>query len=88
MSVATVTRGYAPRGDATRSSYLGYPLEITNGDVSIFDRSGRKIATVASVGAARLFIRGYRREPDLHATKAEPTNDPAKVLVGSDNKGA
>ena len=55
-----------PRDD----NYLGYPLEVTNRDVTVRDKQGRKLATVASMSAARQFLRGYRRDPSL--VKAEP----------------
>lgn len=78
-----MTRVYAPRGDSTHMSLLGYPIEVTNRDVTIFDkRSGVKLATVAGIPTARRFLKGYRNE----TVKAEPANDPAKVLAGSDKE--
>lgn len=76
-------RHYAPRGGKTTASYLGYPLEITNSDITIRDkRTGMKLATVASMPAARRFLRGYRRE----TVKAEPAASPVKATAGSDKE--
>lgn len=82
MTVAK--RHYSPRGDSVRTTLRGYPVEVTNRDVTISDRQGRKLATVASIGAARRFLRGYRREPSL--VKAEPVANPAKATTGSDKE--
>jgi hypothetical protein len=46
------------------SSYLGFPLEITDRTVTVFDKRGRRLVTVARIGAARRFIKGYRRVPE------------------------
>lgn len=83
--MTAVSRYYAPRGDSVQTAYLGYALEVTNRDVTVRDKTGRKLVTVASIGAARRFLRGYRRDVPV---KAEPANVPVKVLVGSDNQGA
>lgn len=70
--------------DRVDMTYLGYPLEITNRDVTVRDQQGRKLVTVTSIRAARNFVKGYRRGPSL--VKAEPANVPAKVLAGSDKR--
>lgn len=72
-----MTRAYAPRGDRVETTYLGYPLEITNSDVTIYDKHGRKLATVASGSAARRFIRGYRRTPSNVEATARPREESA-----------
>jgi hypothetical protein len=59
--------------DRCRSSYLGYPLEITDRDVTVYDQHDRKLVTVTSIGAARLFIRGYRRVPANTETRRSPS---------------
>lgn len=83
--MTAATRHYAPRGDKTTATYLGYPLEITNRDVTVRDKHGRKLVTVASIPAARNFIRGYRRGPSL--VKAEPAAKPAtEKTAGSDKE--
>jgi len=81
--VSTV-RHYSRRGESASLSYLGFPLEIHNSDVTVRDKQGRKLATVATFSAAHNFIRGYRREPSL--VKAEPVANPAKATTGSDKE--
>lgn len=76
MSAAAVER--------VHMSYLGYQLEITNRDVTVRDKDGRKLITVASIGAARRFLRGYRRGPSN--VKAEPAATPLKATTGSDKE--
>lgn len=41
--------------------YLGYPLVITERDVTVYTLDGREIATVPSISTARRIIRGYRK---------------------------
>lgn len=53
-------RTYSPRGDRVDSTYLGFPLEITNRDITVRDKHRRKLVTVTSMRAARRFIKGYR----------------------------
>ena len=45
-----------------QTSYLGFPLHVTDTTVTVLDKTGREIGTVGSVKQARLFVRGYRRE--------------------------
>ena len=54
-------RPAAVRGDRTTSSYLGFPLLITNTEVVVSTPTGRRIGRVPSVKQARLLVRGYRR---------------------------
>ena len=69
-----------------RISYLGYPLEVTDRDVTVFDKQGRKLVTVASFGAARRFIKGYRRTPTN--VEAAPLPQPGERETASVNEGA
>lgn len=66
------------------SSYLGYPLEISDAEIVVRDRRGRKLVTVQSLPAARNFIRGYRRTP----SNVEPTATHARATAGSLDEGA
>lgn len=43
------------------SSYLGYPLLISDADVLVYTPAGRRMCSAASVKQARLLIRAYRR---------------------------
>jgi hypothetical protein len=47
--------------EAERSSYLGYPLIVTDRKITVFTPALRKITEVSSVKQARLVVRGYRR---------------------------
>jgi hypothetical protein len=73
------SRGRRPRVTAAacaRSSYLGFPLEITDRTVAVFDKRGRRLVTVASIGAAHRFIRGYRRVPStIEAAPLHPAGE-------------
>lgn len=74
----------AQTAERVRSSYLGFPLEITDAGVRIFDKPGRRvIATVGEVSVARKLIRGYRRIP----SNVEPTATHAMATVGSLSEG-
>jgi hypothetical protein len=58
------------------SSYLGFPLAITDRAVTVFDKRGRRLVTVASIGAAHRFIRGYRRvPPTIEAAPLHPAGE-------------
>lgn len=46
---------------AAHGRYLGYPLKITEREVTVYTHDGREIATVPSISTARRVIRGYRR---------------------------
>lgn len=56
----------APRsqqlGARERTSFLGFPVEISDRDVVVFTPDGDRICTTTSVKQARLIVRGYRRE--------------------------
>ena len=73
-----MTRAYSPRGDRCRTTLLGYPIEIRNSNVAIFDKRNPsvKLATVPSMGAARRFLRGYRSQSTVEAT-AQPRKERA-----------
>jgi len=43
------------------SSYLGYPLLISETEVTVYTPAHRRLGRVASVKQARLLVRGYRR---------------------------
>lgn len=50
--------------DAERTTYLGFPILITNRDITIFDPlSGRVLEVLRSMRSVRVFIRGYRNAP-------------------------
>lgn len=51
----------ALRVPSVDTTYLGYPLTITDTTVTVRGRDGRQLGTVRSVKEARLFVRGYRR---------------------------
>lgn len=70
--------------ELVRSSYLGFPLEITDAEIVVRDRHGRKLVTVQTLSAARRFCRGYRRIP----SNVEPTATHARATAGSDSEGA
>lgn len=44
------------------TSYLGYPIIITDRNVTVIAPDGRRVGHTTSVKQARLLIRGYRRE--------------------------
>lgn len=69
--------------DHVWSRYRGYDLLVTDRDVTVY-RHSRRLARVASIGAARRFIRGYHRD----TVNAEPTASLAKATAGSDSEGA
>jgi hypothetical protein len=70
--------------DRVSSSYLGFPLEITDTGVRVTDKRGRLLVTVAEISSARRFIRGYRRIP----SNVEPTALTRMVTAGSLSEGA
>jgi hypothetical protein len=43
------------------TTYLGYPLVITETQVTVRTKDGRRIGYATSVKQARLIVRGYRR---------------------------
>lgn len=43
------------------TSYLGYPLLITDSFVTVRSPEGRKLASLTSVSKARRFVKDYRR---------------------------
>jgi hypothetical protein len=53
--------GFGDLHDRCSSSYLGYPLLISEYSVVVSTPAGRRIGRVPSVKQARLLIRGYRR---------------------------
>lgn len=71
--IAAPEDGYNSR---ETSSYLGYPIEITDREVTVFDKHGRRLVKVASIGAARRFITGYRRFPaNAEAAPLQPAGE-------------
>lgn len=82
-----MTRAYSPRGASTRMKLVGYPIEIGNSSVTIFDkrRPAVKLATVPSLRAARLFLRGYRRTPSNVEATARPRQE---IAAASTKQGA
>jgi hypothetical protein len=56
------SRRTGPRMTVVETSYLGYPLVITETRVTVRTKDGRRrIGYASSVKQARLIVRGYRR---------------------------
>jgi hypothetical protein len=47
--------------DTVTATYQGFPLVITDRDVTVYGPQGRRLYRATSVKKARLFIRGYRK---------------------------
>lgn len=47
--------------DTVTVTYLGFPLLVTDHDVTVYAPEGRRLYRATSIKKARLFVRGYRK---------------------------
>ena len=73
--------------ETARTSYLGYPLEVTDREISVLHPTTGRVLFHGDyeISTARRFIRGYRRDTPENT---KPAASLAKATAGSEREGA